>query len=153
MRDQTAFEARLTEAFDRYAAAAPGRRGRTRADTLDAAADAARPTLADRWAGLFGARRLAPIVLLVALAATAAVAGALLLRLLDQPPRVFGTFEPVPGGNLPDPVWETAPLPTGAPCCWGRAAARRPRHGCTTQRPGGPIRPARWSRAAITRRW
>ncbi len=113
MRDQATFETRLTDAFERYAAAAPVAVDARALTRSLAAAGAARPSLADRWAGLLGARRLMPLALLVALAAAAAVAGALLLRLLDQPPRVFGAFEPVPGWNLSDPLHAAAPLPDG----------------------------------------
>ncbi len=97
MPDQTPFEARLTEAFARYAVAAPvvvDARALTRSL---AAAHAARPSLGDRWAAAFGVRRMAPVLLLLLLALATAVAGALALRLLDRPARVFGAFEPIRG--------------------------------------------------------
>ena len=157
MRDHAAFEARLTEAFDRYAAAAPVAVDAPALTRSLAAAGAVGPSLADRWAGLFGARRLAPLVLLVALAAAAAVAGALLLRLLDQPPRVFGAFEPVPGWNLTDPVWDAASLPDGRALLLGQgggpeAAAWLYEPATGRADPTGAMVPGRYGATLVTLR-
>jgi hypothetical protein len=97
MRDHAAFEARLAEAFDRYVAAAPVAIDARALTGALATAHAGRPTLADRWTAVVGVRRVAPVLLLLLLALATAVVGALALRLLDQPARMFGAFEPIRG--------------------------------------------------------
>jgi hypothetical protein len=144
MRDHATFEARLTDAFDRYAAEAPVSIDARALTGSLAAADAARPSLADRWTAVFGVRRVAPVLILLLLALATAVVGALALRLLDREARVFGSFETVRGW-APENYENAVPLADGRMLVVGQDGRAWLYDASTGQAPAvGPLEPPRY---------